>query len=481
MEQTLRDAQDRLGTLLSDLPTFLYVLRYVNGAFENAWIGSNIAHLVGYTSEEAVQPGWWTSGLHPDDREATLAAQEKIGCEGRLTHEYRFRHKDGSYRWIRDELRVVRDDAGAPREAVGAWFDITDLKRTEAALRDSEARYKALVRAASDAVWHITPDPGTRAERLAWWHDFTGQTAEQSDQWGWLDVVHPDDRARSRAAWEHALAERVPYELEFRIRHRSGDYRHIAARGVPVGGGPEPEWIGTFADITDRRRAEAALKASEERLRFLSRRLLDVQEQERRHLARELHDEIGQLLTGLKLQLDAAERGPIAEAVTRLAQARDAARDLTEQVRELSLRLRPSMLDDLGLVPAVRWLAERVAAQTRVTVEIHPAGCDRRFPPEVETAAYRIVQEALTNVARHAGTTTAEVTLSCPDDVLTLTVTDRGAGFDVSAVGPVTSGLSGMRERAALLCGGVTVTSAPGAGTTVTATLPLSSNPSRGG
>ena len=105
------------------------------------------------------------------------------------------------------------------------------------------------------------------------------------------------------------------------MRHRSGEYRYMAARGVPVGGGSEPEWIGTFADVTAGRRAEAALKESEERLRFLSRRLLDVQEQERRHLARELHDEIGQLLTALRLQLE-PNYGDPAEAAHRAEQAR---------------------------------------------------------------------------------------------------------------------------------------------------------------
>src|SRR5439155_16976171 len=127
-------------------------------------------------------------------------------------------------------------------------------------------------------------------------------------------------------------------EIEYRVRFWSGDYHYLAVRGTPIQNGPDREWVGTFTDITARRRAEAALRDSEERLRALSRRLLEVQEQERRHLARELHDEIGQLLTGLKLQLEAAGRGPAEEIGDRLAVARDVARDLTDRVRELSLR-----------------------------------------------------------------------------------------------------------------------------------------------
>jgi signal transduction histidine kinase len=132
------------------------------------------------------------------------------------------------------------------------------------------------------------------------------------------------------------------------------------------------------------------------------------------------------------------------------------------------------MLDDLGLVPAVRWLGDRLAAQTGVGVEVRADFCDRRFPPAVETAAYRIVQEALTNVARHAGTTSATVSLDCPAEELTVVVADRGRGFDRKTVSRrATGGLPGMRERTALLGGSLTVNSSPGSGTTVTARLPI--------
>jgi PAS domain S-box-containing protein len=607
MEEALRAADDRLGPLLSDLPTFLYVLRFEGSSTVPVWAGANVAHLVGYQPEDVVVPGWWVNNLHPDDRAAALAAQARLLADDRLSHEYRFKHKDGGYRWVRDELWLVRDDAGRPREAVGAWFDITDLKAAQAALQErderyalataagrvavwdldvptgrliadpsldvfwgvepagevrsveawaaalhpedlppvqrayedhlagraaefrceyrvplpdgsvrwgltrgsavrdaagkpvrligtttditdrkraedelrrSEARYKALVHSANDAVWQVTPDGTGAATGLAWWYAFTGQAPSEEADDGWLDVVHPDDRARVRAAWAAAVTGGGSYAIEYRVRHRSGEYRDLAVRGTPVRVGPAREWIGTFTDVTDRRRAEAALKDSEERLRALSRRLLQVQEQERRHLARELHDEIGQLLTGLKLQLEAAERGAAADVAGPLATARDVARDLTDRVRELSLRLRPSMLDDLGLVPAVRWLTQGIEKQTGVKVAFRTDICDRRFPPAVETAAYRIVQEALTNVARHAGASEASVSLDCPEDELAVTVTDRGRGFDPRSVKPAaTGGLAGMRERAELLGGELAVDSAPHAGTTITARLPLGEEP----
>ena len=151
IERALLQAHAQVGQLLSDLPTFFYVLRVEGAAAVPVWAGINITHLMGYTPAETLHPGWWAENIHPADREAALAAQARLLTEGRLSHEYRFRHVDGSYRWVRDELRLVRDVGGSPREVVGAWFDITDLKRTEVALRESEARYKALVQAATHA------------------------------------------------------------------------------------------------------------------------------------------------------------------------------------------------------------------------------------------------------------------------------------------------------------------------------------------
>ncbi len=217
------------------------------------------------------------------------------------------------------------------------------------------------------------------------------------------------------------------------------------------------------------------VRAGRERLESLSRRLLEVQEAERRHLARELHDEIGQGLTGLKFALDAVERLPIEAARTQLSELHKLVNDLLTRVRDLSLDLRPGMLDDLGLLPALLWLFGRYSSQTSVRVTVEHSGLDRRFPPEVETAAYRIVQEALTNVARHAGVAQVTVRAWADSTTVNVQVADQGAGFDperASANGP-TGGLTGMRERSVLLGGHITIESAPGAGTRLSAELPI--------
>jgi len=218
------------------------------------------------------------------------------------------------------------------------------------------------------------------------------------------------------------------------------------------------------------------VRVGRERLQSLSRRLVELQEAERRHIARELHDEIGQVLTGLQLVLEMGTRVTTAAARHGIGEAKALVHELISRVRELSLDLRPAMLDDLGLLPALLWHIERYTAQTKVKVTFEHAGLETRFSPEAETAAYRIVQEALTNVARHAAVDRATVVLGVTQDMLCLQIQDTGVGFDPQAalVSETSSGLAGMRERATLLGGRLVVESVPGAGTRVTAELPLS-------
>jgi len=248
-----------------------------------------------------------------------------------------------------------------------------------------------------------------------------------------------------------------------------------------LGGGrlPELSLLGQIADAValavEKGQLFEEVRAGRERLESLSHRLLEVQEEERRHIARELHDEIGQELTGLKLALSAIERLPIEAARIQLGELHKFVDALLTHVRDLSLDLRPGMLDDLGLLPALLWLFGRYSSQTPVRVTVEHSGLGRRFPSKVETAAYRIVQEALTNVARHAGVTEVTVRAWADSTTVNVQVADQGAGFDperASANG-ATSGLRGMRERSVLLGGNITIESAPGAGTRLSAELPI--------
>jgi signal transduction histidine kinase len=207
-------------------------------------------------------------------------------------------------------------------------------------------------------------------------------------------------------------------------------------------------------------------RADAERMRLAA---VLLEEAERRHIAKELHDEVGQSLTALKLRLQ------VAEPSEQVVQARGLVAELLQRVSNLSLDLRPAMLDDLGLLPALVWLFERYTSQTNVEVQFQHSGIEGRMSPVVETAAFRIVQEALTNVARHAGVPAVSVRVWRDGRALAVQIADEGKGFDAPkalAAGRST-GLSGMRERAAALGGSLTIEAQAGGGTRLTAELPL--------
>ncbi len=218
------------------------------------------------------------------------------------------------------------------------------------------------------------------------------------------------------------------------------------------------------------------VRQSHTQMKALSLRLVEVQEAERRYIARELHDEIGQELTGLKLALEMNILQSGGETTPGALEAKSAVNRLVTLVRELSLNLRPAMLDDLGLLPTLPWHFERFAKQTNIRVAFRHSGLnDRRFPMEVETTIYRIVQEALTNIARHAKVNDAVVRLWSDEKMIGVQIEDSGIGFDTGAVPEAgnTSGLHGMRERAVLLGGSFTIETQLGSGTRVTAELPI--------
>jgi signal transduction histidine kinase len=224
-------------------------------------------------------------------------------------------------------------------------------------------------------------------------------------------------------------------------------------------------------------RSERDLRDQTERLQALSRKLVQVQEVERRGIAQELHDEIGQTLTGLKLSLEMADRLSSGPARDSLSGALSLVNELMSRVRNLSLNLRPVALDDLGLLPALQWYFERYTKQTGVQIDFRHQGLEgRRFAGGLENAAYRIIQEALTNAARHARAKSTEIRAWADDASLSLHVEDHGDGFDAGAVlgHPNSSGLTGMQERAFLLGGRLTIDTQPTRGTRVMAVLPLS-------
>jgi two-component system sensor histidine kinase UhpB len=240
--------------------------------------------------------------------------------------------------------------------------------------------------------------------------------------------------------------------------------------------------VVTFYDITERKEMENALRESRERMHALSQRLIVAQEEERRHIARELHDQIGQALTALKLDLQAVQRAPDALLLaSRLQESIQMLEQTLNQVRDLSFDLRPSLLDDLGLVSALRWYVDRWEQHTGIKTHFEAKGfqeADLRLPPNLDIVCFRIVQEALTNVLRHAQARRVDVTVRLHEGRFELEVSDDGVGFDVEKTlrrrAPEASlGLLGMQERVELMDGHLTTESEPMRGTRIVARFSL--------
>jgi len=218
--------------------------------------------------------------------------------------------------------------------------------------------------------------------------------------------------------------------------------------------------------------AEARLLNTTRQLKALSRRVLEAQELERRRVAIELHDELGQSLTAIKINLQLSERFKDQSPVDLNQESIRIVEDALQQVRRLATALRPSMLDDLGLVPALKWLAQQTSQRGGFAVNLHHIDMPSRLASDIETACFRIVQEALTNVMRHAQPQEVNIRLSRDGTDLLLSVQDDGLGFDLSAmreraVAGGSLGVLGMQERATLVGGQLEIESLPGRGTTV--------------
>jgi PAS domain S-box-containing protein len=345
-------------------------------------------------------------------------------------------------------------------------------ERLRAGTRAADARFHDLVQGVDGIVWEANPATGqfTFVSRRA--EDLLGYPVSE-----WLTdpafrtrLVHPEDLVTVGAACRDALTRGGDHTFEYRARTVTGQevWLRETVHGVRGEGSQTQRLMGLCVDVTERRLANRHLQ-------HLSRQLVQVQEAERRGIARELHDEVGQVLTGLKLSLETAVRRPPEEAGDHMNRALSLVNELMAHVSDLSLDLRPAMLDDLGLLPALLWHFDRYSRQTGVRVDFEHTGAERRFPQEVETAAYRVVQEALTNVARHAGVNHVTVRLWAVHDLLGAQILDRGRGFAPDAVraSAETAGLTGMTERVSLVGGRLTIESAPGSGACLTAEIPL--------
>jgi len=392
-------------------------------------------------------------------------------------HVTRHRARDG--RTFPIELVANYVDVEGKEFAVVFARDITERVENERAIVASEEKFAKAFRSTPNAIGIARASDGRLIEVndgfLQLWgyerHEVIGKTTVQLGVW-----LSAGDREHFR---QEMLRHGRVSGAVYRTRRRDGEERTLMLWSEPIELQGELCFLSVGQDVTDRVRAQEALEGSRRDLRTLSRRLMEAQEAERARIARELHDEIGQALAAVKLNLQAIARLTKDEQIgTQVRDGISVVDETVDEVRNLSRDLRPSVLDDLGLAAALKWFTGRQAERAGVEITLNCDQLRERPRREVETACYRITQEALTNVVRHAHATHVDVDVQVDEAALTLVVRDDGSGFDVQGAEESDDrerhlGLIGMRERAQNAGGTLTIVSRAGSGTTVEARFEL--------
>jgi two-component system, NarL family, sensor histidine kinase UhpB len=477
-EAALRQSEERLSLAFAGAQEGVWDWNLATGAvvYSDRW-----REMLGY-SEAEIEPhvSAWERLLHPDDkaRADEMYASVMHGAQS-YEGELRLRHKDGRYVHVLSRgLPIRREPDGAVVRIVGTHFDLTERRRAEAALRESEERLTLAFEGAQEGVWDWNLETGAVLYSPQW-KKMLGYSEEEIEPHvsAWERLLHPDDMPRAEQASERVARGEQAYEGEFRLRHKDGRYVHVLSRGLPVRrepGGPAVRIVGTHFDLTERRHAEEIRdreRAERARTEFLGR-LMFAQEDERRRIAREMHDQFGEQLTALSRRIGLLKQACTShpELQPHIDALDDVSAQLDRDVDHLVWELRPTALDDLGLRAALANYVANWSKRVGIPAELHTNGLlDDRLSSEVETTLYRIAQEGLTNVAKHAQARHVEVLLERRHDHVLLIIEDDGVGFDRGkpAAAGDGFGLRGMEERAALVGATVDIDSAIGRGTTV--------------
>ena len=506
-------AENRYRALIEHSPDGIGLIS-ANGKV--LYLSPATTRMTGYPLDERLGK-FYVDIVHADDQltvhETFSAVLQKPSASETL--QFRYRHKDGSWRWIESVLTNMLDEPSV-RAIVCNQRDITERKLAE---RDLQARVDELqwLHQISQRIFQsdelkttaqIILDAASLVSscdlgiiRLM---DKTTGLLEPVASQGYKDPESPNQHRKIvENGTTDSLVQTVNLKhtlVQERLQDKPGlqNFKNEGIQSlitVPVRTDNhvlgilqlgnrtvrtfEPDLINLLETlgcnlgiaVQMNNHLDDAL-ASQTQLRNLARKLVEAQETERRHIARELHDEVGQELTALKLSLGLAARSETSHEKSRLDDAADLIDKLVAKVRDISVRFRPAMLDDLGLLPTLLWYFKSFTEQTNIQVNFEHT-LDRRFSTELETNAYRIVQESLTNAARHAKVSETSVHISANRQLFRIEIEDQGAGFDPITATQETAGLTEMRERAAAVGGHLTVLSAAGAGTLVAAEFPL--------
>lgn len=462
VSERIRMEEERAALL--ERVTDAFIALDADGRF--TWVNEKAAQTFGRRAEDMLGRSLWL------DFGATLSQRLKAACEEVMRTQIPVTIEDfyePHGRWYED--RIFPSATG-----LSIFFsDITERKKAEAELNLSEARFRVLVEEGADVVVMLTAEGvftwvSPSVTRVLGWatSDMVGSTA--------VDFLHPDDRDATADVFVSAM-QQPGYTgfAEFGVRHKDGSYRTIRGFGVnrfddPVFGA----FVGSWHDITEQREAERVLVSSADSLRRLTQRLQAVREEEQAHLSRELHDQLGQSMTMLKLGLSRVMTLITNGDAAALDKAKQVSADvdgLIDMTRRISADLRPPMLDDFGLASALEWAGQRFATRTGIECRTTLEEC--AVSTDAARALYAIAQESLTNIVRHAQATVVTITLGTGADGVRLEVTDNGVGI---ARAPTREGgglgMLGMRERAAAIGAALTVSPADGGGTAIAAVLP---------
>jgi PAS domain S-box-containing protein len=482
-EEALKESEERFRQLAENIHDLFWIktadfkrVLYLSPVYESlsGWSRQQCYEEVDYQA--------FLAKIHPEDRER-VAQILRSGAGAEFDIEFRYVRPDGSLCWLRDRGFPIRDASGQVYRCAGIATDITKFKLAEEALRESEERFRQLTENIHEVFWLRSPDFKHLLYVSPMYEKVCGRACESFSGEGTnLAGIHPEDRARVIETVKNFAGHE--FEIEYRIITKDCEVRWLRDRGFPIRdqSGKIYRIGGVAEDITDRKVAEERLKASSEQLRALSASLQSAREKEATRIAHQIHDEMGGILTGLRWELEAFEKmiqQPADPGRSKLMRDKLATMlGLTDTtinvVRRIASELRPSILDDLGLVEAIEWQTQQFQARTGIQCRCQ---CSLQTIPlgdQQSTAVFRIVQEALTNILRHAQATRVGVAMKEEDGIFTLTVTDNGRGITPGErLSRNSLGLLGMQERAHLVGGQVDIVGFQGTGTTLHVRVPL--------
>lgn len=483
-EAMLPTAAEGYRTLIEQIPAVTHLSR-LDPLASTIYISPQVEEMTGFAPVEWIaDPDLWVKLLHPDDRARMAEANARHIRAGRpISEEYRIVGRDGRIVWIKEESRILRDDRGQPVASQGILLDITDLKETEQALRESEQRYRALVDASPDAI--VVADltakillANRRAAEMVGFGDpqeMIGHDVNQS--------LVPEDRGAARQNRQQLLEQGLVQGLAYTVLRRDGSCMPAEVSASLLRDESDEPFgsISIVRDVTERARVHEylqlqneVLRESEQRRRRLFSRLMQTQEDERRRIAWDLHDDPLQKLSAMVLRLDQLQRAIHDGSARRLVEdLTDMAHASIGSIRDLLFELRPPVLDEPdGLLRTIGLRLDRLRERAGTAFELVDKVVEE-LPPETRSTCYRIVLEALANIERHANADHATVRLESAAHGVYGSIHDDGQGFEMTRkTVPGHLGLASMKERAELAGGAFRVESAPGQGTKIEFWLP---------